>query len=147
MSNGANRVILVGNVGTDVEVRYVKSGTAVCNLRLAVTERVKDGDSWKDETTWLDVVTWAKLAENCGQYLKKGRQVFVDGRLISRTFKDKDGNERTKIEVVAREVLFLGGGERGEARSEPPRGQQGGRSQAPNPASNADLLADEEMPF
>jgi single-strand DNA-binding protein len=110
MASGVNKVIVVGNLGKDPEVRYVQTGNAVCTLRLAVSERRKEGDDWKDHTEWVDVVTFGKTAENAGQYLAKGRQVYVEGRLQTRQFKDKDGQDRWRTEVVASQVLFLGGG-------------------------------------
>lgn len=135
MASGVNKVILVGNLGKDPEVRYVQSGNAVCTLRLAVTERRKDGDGWKDHTEWMDVVTFGKTAENAGQYLQKGRQVYVEGRLQTRQYKDKEGQERWRTEVVANQVLFLGGGG-GERGAGGPRPQGGARPQAQRPADD-----------
>jgi single-strand DNA-binding protein len=109
MSNGVNKVIILGNLGSDPEVRYLESGNAVCTLRVAVGERRKDGDGWKDHTEWMDVVTWGKTAENAGQYLAKGRQVYVEGRLQTREYEDKEGIKRKATEVVAQSLLFLGG--------------------------------------
>lgn len=120
MSGGVNKVILVGNLGKDPEVRFTQSGNAVCNLRLACSERKKDGDSWVDHTEWVDVVTFGKTAENVGQYLSKGRQIYVEGRLQTRKWKDRDGNDRWSTEVVANRVNFLGG--RGEGAAPAPAG-------------------------
>ncbi|MEC7751706.1 MAG: single-stranded DNA-binding protein [Myxococcota bacterium] len=109
MAKGVNKVILVGNLGNDPEVRHTNSGSAVCNLRLACTERVKDGEgNWGDRTEWVDVVVWGRDAENAGQWLRKGRQVYVEGRLQTRSFTDRDGNDRRRTEVVARQIMFLG---------------------------------------
>ncbi len=109
MAKGVNKVILVGNLGNDPEVRHTNSGNAVCNLRLACTERAKDGEgNWGDRTEWVDVVLWGRDAENAGQWLRKGRQVYVEGRLQTRSFTDRDGNDRRRTEVVARQVMFLG---------------------------------------
>lgn len=111
MTQGVNRVTIIGNLGRDPEVRYSQQGSAVCNLRLAVTERRKDGQGeWKDHTEWVTVVAFGKTAEAAGQYLQKGRQVYVDGRLQTRSWKDKDGVEKWSTEVVADQVLFLGQG-------------------------------------
>jgi single-strand DNA-binding protein len=115
VSNGKNLVILLGNLGKDPEVRYAQAGTAVCNLRLAVSERRKDGDQWKDHTEWVDVVVFGKTAENAGQYLAKGRQVLIEGRLQTRSYKDKEGAEKWKTEVVAQDVIFIGGADKGLA--------------------------------
>lgn len=154
MAGGVNKVILVGNLGKDPEVRYVQSGSAVCTLRLAVTERRKDGDQWKDHTEWMDVVTFGKTAENAGQYLQKGRQVYVEGRLQTRQFKDKEGHEKWRTEVVANQVLFLGGGgERGAGAG--PRKSEGGKpassgpppgDDAPPPPDNSGFV-DDDLPF
>ena len=136
MASGVNKVILVGNLGKDPEVRYIQSGSAVCTLRIAVTERRKDGESgWKDHTEWMDVVAWGKTAENAGQYLQKGRQVYVEGRLQTRQYKDKDGNDRYKTEVVANQVLFLGsGGDRAPGGA--PRKNEGGQPNQPQRQGN-----------
>jgi single-strand DNA-binding protein len=112
---GVNKVILVGNLGRDPELRYTSNGTPVCQLSVATTraytnratnERVED-------TEWHRVVVWSKQAEHCNQYLSKGRQVYVEGRLQTRSYDDKDGIKRYSTEVVADTVQFLGGGGRG----------------------------------
>lgn len=123
MSNGVNRVTLIGNLGRDPEIRYVESGSAVCTLRVAVSERVKKGDEWTEHVEWIDVVVFGKTAETCAQHLAKGRQVYVDGRLQTREY-EKDGQKRRHTEVVARDVLFLGGKE-----------GSGGVQEAPRPSS------------
>lgn len=107
---GVNKVIIVGNLGKDPEVRYSNSGMAICKLSVAVTERVKDGDEWKDATEWFRVTLFGKQAENAGQYLQKGRSVYVEGRLKTEKYKDKEGVEKTSTEVVANTIQFLGGG-------------------------------------
>lgn len=117
MSNGLNQVNLIGNLGATPEVRRTKSGTAVCNLRLACNERKKDGDGWRDHCEWVEVVCWDKTAENVGQHLDKGSQIHVTGRLQTREFDDKDGNKRKATEVVADRVLFLGSKRDGGASS------------------------------
>ena len=129
MAAGVNKVILVGNLGRDPEVRYTQSGGAVSNLRLAVTERRKDGEGWKDHTEWVTVVAFGKTAENAGQYLQKGRQIYVEGRLQTRSYKDKEGVEKWSTEVVANQILFLGGGEGrpGGAATGAPRSSEGPR--------------------
>ena len=110
MAGGVNKVILVGNLGRDPEVRYTQSGTAVSNLRLAVTEKRKEGDGWVDDTQWIDVVCFGRTAENAGQYLAKGRQVYAEGRMQTRKWTDKEGNDRWSTEVVAQRLVFLSGG-------------------------------------
>lgn len=120
MAAGINKCILIGNLGRDPEVRYAQSGMAICKLSVAVTERVKDGDAWKDVTEWFRVTVFGKTAENAGQYLQKGRQVYVEGRLKTDKYKDKDGVEKTSVEVIANTLQFLGSQGAGGTRSETP---------------------------
>jgi single-strand DNA-binding protein len=146
---GVNKVILVGNLGRDPEVRYAQSGMAICKLSVAVTERVKDGDAWKDATEWFRVTVFGKQAENAGQYLQKGKQVYVEGRLKTDKYKDKDGVEKTSVEVIANTIQYLGGaggGARGGARDGggAPAGKTGGGNDAPPPS---DGFVDDDLPF
>jgi single-strand DNA-binding protein len=106
-----NKVILVGNLGRDPEVRATPSGQSVCNFSVATTERFTDrAGQQRDQTEWHNVVVWGKQADLCGQYLKKGRQVYVEGRLTTRQYEAKDGTgKRYRTEVVAQRVQFLGG--------------------------------------
>ena len=111
-----NKVILIGNLGKDPEVRYTQGGQAVANLRIATSRSWTDKQSGqrKEETEWHDVEVWGKQAEQCGEYLAKGRQVFVEGRLKTDKWQDKQsGQERSKVKVVAENVRFLGGGSGG----------------------------------
>ena len=117
-----NKVILVGNLGRDPEVRETKSGNQVANLRVATTHRSKVGDEWQEQTEWHTVTVFGKQAELCGRYLEKGRQVYIEGRNQTRKWQDKDGNDRYSTEVVAKDVKFLGG--RNESRSAEPRSFQ-----------------------
>lgn len=111
MAGGINKVILIGNLGADPEVRFTQGGQAVANFRIATT------DSWTDKNTnqkqerteWHRIVVWGKLAELCGQYLKKGRQCYVEGRLQTREWTDKENRKQYTTEVVAQTVQFLGG--------------------------------------
>jgi single-strand DNA-binding protein len=106
-----NKAILVGNLGRDPEVRFTPSGRAVANFTLATTERWTDPDGNKKEhTEWHTIVVWGKQAETCGQYLSKGRQVYVEGKIRSREYEDKEGHKRKVTEVIADNVRFLGGG-------------------------------------
>jgi len=110
MAGGVNKVILIGNLGADPEVRYTPSGQAVANFRIATSESWVDKQGQKQERTeWHRIVAWAKLAELCGEYLAKGRQVFVEGKLQTRQWEDRDGNKRFTTEIQAREITFLGG--------------------------------------
>ena len=108
-----NKVILIGNLGQDPELRSTGSGTSVCNLRLATSERRKDRDgNWGDHTEWHSVVCFGRTAENVQRFCRKGKQIFVEGRLQTRKWQDRDGNDRWSTEVVADTIRFLGG--RGE---------------------------------
>jgi single-strand DNA-binding protein len=111
-----NRVIMGGNLVADPELRYTTSGTAVSNMRIAVGSKYKSGEEWKEETLFIGVVIWGKQAESCAQYLDKGRQVLVEGRLQERSW-ESDGQTRKKMEIVASTVKFIGG--KGEQSSGP----------------------------
>jgi len=129
-----NKVILVGNLGKDPEVRYTSGGQAVANLRIATSRSWTDKQTSqrKEETEWHDVEVWGKQAEQCGEFLSKGRQVYVEGRLKTDTWDDKQsGQKRSRVKVVADTVRFLGGGgagggTRGGAPGGPRGGGQGG---------------------
>ncbi|MBQ0932653.1 single-stranded DNA-binding protein [Ideonella sp. 4Y16] len=110
-----NKVILIGNLGRDPEVRYTPSGAAVCNLRLATTRNWKSRDTGErqEETEWHSVVLYDRQAEVAGEYLKKGRPVYIEGRLKTRKWQDKDGNDRYTTEIVAETMQLLGGREGG----------------------------------
>jgi len=110
-----NKVILIGNLGRDPEVRYTPSGAAVCNLRLATTRNWKSRDTGErqEETEWHSVVLYDRQAEVAGEYLKKGRSVYIEGRLKTRKWQDKDGNDRYTTEIVADTMQLLGGREGG----------------------------------
>lgn len=109
-----NKVILVGNLGQDPEVRYTPSGAAVANFSIATTDRWTNKQSGQPEerTEWHRIVVWNKLAELCKEYLHKGRAVYVEGRLQTRSWEDKDGNKRSTTEIVAQTIQFLGNRER-----------------------------------
>lgn len=109
MPDGLNRVMLIGNLGTDPEMRYTANGAAVTTFRIAVSRSFGGGDGGerREETEWLTVVTWNKLAELIGQHMHKGRKVYVEGRLQSRSWDGPDGQKRYRTEVVASQILFL----------------------------------------
>ena len=110
MSGSVNKVILIGNLGADPEMRFTKAGTAVCNIRLATNEGYKDKEGvWQEKTEWHRVIVWGKQAETCGEYLKKGRQAYIEGRIGTREWEDDNGNKRQITEVTADKVTFLGG--------------------------------------
>ena len=106
-----NKVLLMGNLTRDPELRYTPSGTAVCKLGLAINRRYRDRSSgdWKEETCFVDVTVWGKTGENCGQYLAKGRPVLVEGRLKFSSW-ESEGQKRSKLEVVADNVQFISRG-------------------------------------
>ena len=107
--SGVNKVILVGNLGANPEMRFTQAGQAVANLRLATTERWTDKNGQKQEVTeWHRVVVWGKQAEICGQYLTKGRQIYVEGRIRTRQWQDQQGQKRYSTEIVAQTVQMLG---------------------------------------
>ena len=133
---GVNKVILIGHLGDDPEVRYTASGTAVAKFRLATNESYTDKDGNRQELTeWHRVVVWGKLAEICGQYLAKGRQVYIEGRLRTSSY-EKDGVKRYTTEVVARDMQMLGsapnrGGRDFEPGFAPPPGGAGEEDDIP----------------
>jgi single-strand DNA-binding protein len=115
--SGVNKVILVGNLGANPELRYTQGQQAVANLRIATTERWTDKSGQKQEATeWHRVVVWGKQAEICGQYLTKGRQVYIEGRIRTRQWQDQSGQKRYTTEIVAQNVQMLGGRGDGAAR-------------------------------
>jgi len=155
-----NKVILVGNLGADPETRYLPSGDAVCNIRIATTDRVRDKASgdYKENTEWHRIVFFGKLAETAGQYLKKGRQVYVEGRIRTNKWQDKDGNERYTTEIVANDMKMLGSREgmgspssnEGEyGGSMPSTGGSGSGAARPTPAKKAPSFddMDDDIPF
>lgn len=109
MAAGVNKVIAIGHLGKDPEVRYTPSGQAVANFNIAVSESWNDKQGQRQERTeWIRIVVWGKTAELCGEYLAKGRQVYLEGKLQTREWNDRDGNKKWTTEVVANTVQFLG---------------------------------------
>lgn len=145
MARGVNKVILIGNLGQDPELKYTGSGTAVCNMRIATTESYKDRDGNQVENTeWHSVVAWARLAEVCGEYLKKGSQVYIEGSLQTRQWEDKDGNKRYTTEIKAREMQMLGG--RGD--SAPRQANTTTKTSAPKQQEDVyEFVPDDDLPF
>ncbi|MFA9459808.1 single-stranded DNA-binding protein [Thiohalorhabdus methylotrophus] len=116
-SGGVNKVILVGNLGRDPEIRYTTNGNAVANVNLATTRRYRGREGQQqEETEWHRVVMFSRLAEIAGEYLRKGSQVYIEGRLQTRKWQDNNGNDRYTTEVVANEMQMLGGGGSGGGR-------------------------------
>ncbi len=122
MARGVNKAIIVGNLGRDPEVRYSANGNAIANVTIATTESWKDRQSGErqEKTEWHRVVFFSRLAEIAGEYLKKGSQVYIEGRLQTRKWEDRDGNERYTTEIVANEMQMLGGRGGGDSQSDSP---------------------------
>jgi single-strand DNA-binding protein len=147
-----NKVILVGNLGRDAELRYTPGGAAVATLNLATTEVFKDREGQKKEDTqWHRVILWGKTAETLQDYLTKGKQIYVEGKLQTRKWKDKDGNDKYTTEVRGDRVVLLSGGGRSEGSS---RGEGGGgrATTSPDEFSHAEAggsveLTDDDIPF
>jgi single-strand DNA-binding protein len=154
MAKSLNKVMLIGNLGKDPEVKYTPSGTPVAKLTVATNERFKDKDGqWADRTEWHNVVLWQRLAEIAGEYLKKGGKVYVEGRLQTRSWEDKQTNQkRYMTEVVASDLVLLGGrGEGGADFSSGSRGATAGGGnnfdqREPEPVASSPI-SDEDIPF
>ena len=114
-----NKVMLIGNLGADPELRYTPSGAAVANFRIATKDQWTNKEGERQERTeWHRIVAWRRLGEICGEYLHKGRQVYIEGKLQTRSWEDQDGNKRWTTEIVAQNLQMLGPGGRGERTSE-----------------------------
>ncbi len=146
-----NKVILVGNLGRDAELRYTPGGAAVATLNLATTEVWTDKSNQKQEKTeWHRVILWGKQAESLQEYLTKGKQIYVEGRLQTRSWDDKDGNKKYTTEIKADRITLLGGGGGGgrsgggasRGGSEMGGGESGGGSEA-----GVDHITDDDIPF
>jgi single-strand DNA-binding protein len=156
-SRSVNKVTLIGHLGRDAETAYTASQTAVTKFSVATNRRWKDQQSgeWKEETNWTNVVLWR--GENVAPYLTKGKQIYVEGRLQTRSYDDKDGKKVWTTEVVAEDVILLGGrGEGGapdemsQERSEPrsaPRARQAAAPAAPSAPASHEGIGDDDVPF
>jgi single-strand DNA-binding protein len=169
MAGSVNKVILIGNLGAKPELKYLPSGQAVCEMRIATNESFTDKNQQKQERTeWHRVVAWGKQGENCAQYLDKGRSVYIEGRLQTRSWDDKNSGEKKYMtEIVANTVQFLGGqgggGERSGGYGErssggggggggygPPRGGRGGGGGEPSGGDDGGGFpppGDDDIPF
>ena len=130
--SSVNKAILIGNIGKDPEVRYLPSGDQICNVTLATSEKYKDKASgeYKENTEWHRVVFFGKLAEICGQYLQKGKKIYVEGRIRTNKWQDKDGSDRYTTEIIGSEMKMIGG-----------KQQDGAPREAPAPAARQQALA------
>ena len=152
---GVNKVILIGNLGKDPELRYTPSGQPTASFSLATTERWNDKAGKRQERTeWHNIVAWGKLAELVNQYLKKGRSAYIEGRINTRSWDDRDGNKKYKTEIVASQIQFLssGGAPQANAGADTPQGAQeaaprnnGGADEPP--AADQGSIVEENLPF
>ena len=162
MAKSVNKVILIGNLGKDPEIRYTPQGTAVATLALATNERFKDKDgNWQDRTEWHKVIAWQRLAEIAGEYLKKGRSVYIEGRLQTRSWEDKNTHEKKyATEIVAQDLVLLGGGGGGQGGGGQHHDEEGSRSRPAASGGNnmnqsagapdyegATQITDDDIPF
>lgn len=141
---GINKAILIGRLGADPEVRYTPSGVAVANFNIATSEEWKDKETGekKERTEWHRIVVWSKLGELCGEYLSKGRQVYIEGRIQTRSWDDRDGNKRYTTEIIASDVQFLGGRDAG-----PDSKAVSGASASDFASSPPQAPEDDDIPF
>ena len=146
MARGVNKVIIVGNLGNDPEVRYSTSGSAIVTLSVATTEEWKDKDGEKQSRTeWHRCKAFGKLAEICGEYLKKGRQVYIEGSMRTEKYTDKNGVEKYATDIIFNEMQMLGGkGDDGGQRQDSPRQQE---APTQRPATSTTPTDDPEIPF
>ncbi len=140
--SGVNKALLIGRLGQDPEVKFTQSGTAVCNFSLATSETWKDKDSGEkqESTEWHKIVAWRRLAEICGEYLRKGSQVYIEGKLQTRSWEDQDGNKRWTTKIVANSMQMLGskGEASGGRQDHPPQNQQN---------NQGDMFPEDDIPF
>ncbi|MCC7257538.1 MAG: single-stranded DNA-binding protein [Gammaproteobacteria bacterium] len=150
MARGVNKVILIGNLGQDPDTKYMPSGSAVTNLRIATTESFKDRETGQQQerTEWHSVAMFGKLAEIAGEYLRKGSQVYIEGRLRTRKWQDKQGQDRYSTEIVADQMQMLGGRGGGMAAGGE-AGSSGGAERPPARGRAAEPAAelDDDIPF
>ncbi len=140
---GVNKAILIGNLGKDPELRYTPNGQAVASFSLATGEKWRDKDGvMQDRTEWHNIVVWGRQAEIAKEYLSKGRQVYIEGRIQTRSWEDKDGNKRYITEIVAQKLSFLG--QRDQAAAQVPASNDV-PPEAPPPADLTD--EDDDLPF
>lgn len=146
MAEGLNKVMLIGNLGQNPELRFTQSETAVLNFSLATNERWQDKHSgeWQDRTEWHKIIVWGKRAEGLSKFLLKGHTVFVEGKIQNRMWEDKEGNKRYSIEIVASKVVVLKGGEKRPQRE--PGEDYGGYDDRRGPPPPSDF-SDDDIPF
>lgn len=140
-----NKVIIVGYLGRDPEIRYTADGTPVCSFSVATTERKKDkSGEFQDVTTWFRVSVWRRQAELANQYLSKGKQVYIEGRLSANEYQDRDGNTRTSLDVQASDIQFLSSRSEGEAIQ---KEESSSRVSSPETSNATSNISDDDIPF
>jgi single-strand DNA-binding protein len=145
---GVNKVILVGNLGRDPELRRTPSGASVVSFSIATTERFNDKKGERqDRTEWHNIVAWGKLADLANQYLKKGRSVYIEGKLTTRSWDDKDGNKRYKTEIVANQIQFLGSPGESPAGDIPVNEYAGEDSVQSDAVLEPEPVVEDDLPF
>jgi len=142
MTKSVNKVILVGNVGQNPEVKYTPSGFPVARVSLATNERFKDGnDQWQDRTEWHSIVAWQRLAEIVGEYVRKGTKLYIEGKLQTTSWQDRQsGEKKYRTEVVARDLVLLGSRDNGQNAAAQAAGDESETETAPT-------VVDEDIPF
>lgn len=135
-----NQVTIAGRLGRDPELRYIPSGTAVCDIAVAVSDKVKKGDEWVEKTCWCDVTLWGRTAEIANEYLKKGSVVLISGRLEQETWQDKEGNKRSKLKIVASTMQM---GSKSDRQSQP----ESREAAAVGAGEESDPFDDSSIPF
>lgn len=120
MSKGLNKAEIIGRLGQDPDIRHTQSGTAVANMSMATNHSIKQDGEWVEVTEWHRIVVWDKMAEACAEYLSKGSQAYISGRLQTRSWEDKDGVKRWATEIVAQDVIFLDSKGQGQKSDRPP---------------------------
>ncbi|HJV36699.1 single-stranded DNA-binding protein [Geomonas sp.] len=145
-----NKVMLIGNLGKDPEVRYTPSGTAVASFSLATSDKIKNKNGeWEEKTEWHNITLWGRTAEIAGEYLAKGRTVYIEGRLQTRKWQDKEGKDRYTTEIVGEKMQMLGGKGEGGGGQRPSGGSRGGYQQEHNQGGydEPSFNPDDEIPF
>ena len=146
-----NKACILGNAGKDAEIRYTNNGKAVASFSVATSESWKDqSGAMQERTTWHNIVAWERLAEICGNYVKKGKQVYIEGRIQNRSYDDKDGVKKYISEIVATDLILLGGGDRGSENGERSYGGSPQHTSEPMTAPVGEFdqnVPDADLPF
>lgn len=149
MPKSVNKVILLGNVGKDPEIKHVSSGMAIANFSIATSSRFKDkSDEWQEKAEWHNLVAFQRTAEIVGEYVKKGSKVYVEGRLQTSSWDDKEsGQKRYKTEIVVNDLVLLGGGKRDDSDEQDQRSHEDRKPARSTAVSDDSPITDEDLPF